>query len=135
MGLLGLPDPLLWGTLAFLLNYIPILGPLTGVVIFFFVGLFSFRHLVRALLPPAIYLLIHVMEGETHHADAAGPPLHPEPGAGHRLAVFWDWLWGVVGALLGSAAAGDLQDLCDHVDALTPIGHVLGAPKGHGLRA
>ena len=30
----GLPDPLLWGTVAFLLNYIPILGPFTGVVLF-----------------------------------------------------------------------------------------------------
>ena len=31
MWLLGLPDPLLWGTLAFLLNYIPIIGPVTGI--------------------------------------------------------------------------------------------------------
>jgi predicted PurR-regulated permease PerM len=34
--LLGMPDPLLFGTIAFLLNYIPIIGPFTGIVIFFF---------------------------------------------------------------------------------------------------
>ena len=34
MYLCGLGDPLLWGATAFLLNYIPILGPLFGTVIF-----------------------------------------------------------------------------------------------------
>ncbi|MGL1604158.1 AI-2E family transporter, partial [Vibrio parahaemolyticus] len=38
---LGLPDPLLFGTLAFFLNYIPIVGAFTGIVIFFFVALFT----------------------------------------------------------------------------------------------
>src|SRR6202043_2583245 len=34
MALCGMSDPVLWGTVAFLLNYIPILGPMTGVVVF-----------------------------------------------------------------------------------------------------
>ena len=34
MYLCGLGDPLLWGTAAFLLNYVPILGPLFGTGIF-----------------------------------------------------------------------------------------------------
>jgi predicted PurR-regulated permease PerM len=38
----GLGDPILWGVMAFLLNYIPILGPMTGVVIFFLVGIVTF---------------------------------------------------------------------------------------------
>jgi AI-2E family transporter len=63
--LLGMPDPLLFGTLAFLLNYFPILGPVTGVVIFFFVGVFSFPSTWQAFIPAAIYLGIHILEGET----------------------------------------------------------------------
>lgn len=42
MKLCGLGDPILWGAMAFLLNYIPILGPMTGVVIFFLVGIVTF---------------------------------------------------------------------------------------------
>ena len=61
----GLPSPLLWGTVAFLLNYIPILGPLTGVVVFFFVGLFTYSSVLWALAPAGVYLLIHIAEGET----------------------------------------------------------------------
>jgi hypothetical protein len=30
----GLGDPVLWGAVAFLLNYVPILGPMLGLVTF-----------------------------------------------------------------------------------------------------
>jgi predicted PurR-regulated permease PerM len=65
MALCGLGDPLLWGTFAFLLNYIPILGPLTGVVVFLLAGLLSINPLWMAFLPAGLYLLIHLVEGET----------------------------------------------------------------------
>src|SRR4029450_7782811 len=63
MYLCGLGDPLLWGTTAFLLNYIPILGPLFGVGIFVLVGMLSFESLWWALLPPALYFGIRLVGG------------------------------------------------------------------------
>jgi predicted PurR-regulated permease PerM len=51
-----LGDPILWGTLAFLLNFVPVLGPTTGVVIFLVAGLLSFDTLWQAALPAALYL-------------------------------------------------------------------------------
>ena len=60
----GLGDPLLWGAMAFLLNYIPILGPLLRTVIFLLAGMLSFDSLWWALLPPALYFGIHLLEGE-----------------------------------------------------------------------
>ena len=65
MKLCGLGDPILWGAMAFLLNYIPILGPMTGVVIFFLVGIVTFDWPWYAFVPAGIYLLIHMAEGET----------------------------------------------------------------------
>jgi predicted PurR-regulated permease PerM len=58
-------DPILWGTGAFLLNYIPILGPMIGVVVFLLAGLLSIDLLWLAFLPAGLYLLIHLVEGET----------------------------------------------------------------------
>jgi predicted PurR-regulated permease PerM len=52
MTLCGLGDPLLWGTLAFLLNYIPILGPSMGVIVFLLVGLLSIDTLWMASCRP-----------------------------------------------------------------------------------
>ncbi len=54
MYLCGVGDPLLWGTTAFLLNFIPILGPLFGTVIFLLAGMLSFDGLWWALLPAAV---------------------------------------------------------------------------------
>jgi predicted PurR-regulated permease PerM len=65
MKLCGLGDPILRRPTAFLLNYIPILGRMTGVVIFFLVGIVTFDWPWYAFVPAGIYLLIHIAEGET----------------------------------------------------------------------
>jgi predicted PurR-regulated permease PerM len=123
----GLPDPLLWGTAAFLLNYIPILGPLTGMVLFFFVGLFSFTSVIWALAPVGVYLLVHIMEGETITPMLLARRFTLNPLLVIVSLMFWDWLWGITGALLAVPLLAVLKILCDHIEALTPLGHLLGA--------
>jgi predicted PurR-regulated permease PerM len=63
--LCGLGDPILWGTVAFLLNFVPVLGPMIGVVIFVLVGLLSIDTLWLAFVPASLYFLLHLIEGET----------------------------------------------------------------------
>jgi predicted PurR-regulated permease PerM len=125
--LFGLPDPLLWGTAAFLLNYIPLLGPLTGMVIFFFVGLFTFSNLIWALAPAGVYLLIHIIEGETITPMLLARRFTLNPLLVIAALMFWDWLWGVTGALLAVPLLAVFKILCDNIEVLTPIGHLLGA--------
>jgi predicted PurR-regulated permease PerM len=60
----GLGDPILWGTMAFLLNYIPILGPLTGIGIFLVAGILTLEWPAFAFVPAILYTLIHIAEGE-----------------------------------------------------------------------
>nr|WP_245825176.1 AI-2E family transporter [Neoasaia chiangmaiensis] len=126
--LTGMPNPLLWGVLAFLLNYVPIIGPLTGVVVYFFVGLFSFPSLVYALVPPAIYLCIHILEGETITPMLLAKRFTLNPVLVMASLMFWDWMWGIAGAFLSVPMLAVFKIFCDHIDALTPIGHVLGGP-------
>lgn len=129
MWLLGMPDPLLWGTLAFLLNYIPILGPITGIVIFFFVGLLSSPSLVWALLPPGIYLAVHIVEGETVTPMLLARRFTLNPVLLIVSLFFWDWLWGVSGALLAVPLLAIFKIVCDRIPKLMPLGHILGAEK------
>jgi predicted PurR-regulated permease PerM len=123
----GLPDPLLWGTVAFMLNYIPILGALTGMVVFFFVGMFTFSSVVWALAPSGVYLLIHIVEGETITPMLLARRFTLNPLLVIAALMFWDWLWGVAGALLAVPLLAVFKILCDNIEVLTPIGHVLGA--------
>ena len=131
----GLPDPLLWGTAAFLLNYVPILGPLTGMVMFFFVGLFTFSSVWWALAPVGIYLFIHVMEGETITPMLLARRFTLNPLLVIASLMFWDWLWGVTGALLAVPLLAVTKIFCDHIEVLTPIAHLLGAEPPHQRKA
>jgi predicted PurR-regulated permease PerM len=65
MWLCGVGDPILWGAVAFLLNYIPVLGPMLGIVMFALAGLLTSQTFWVALLPAVLYLAIHLVEGET----------------------------------------------------------------------
>ncbi len=136
--LLGLPNPLLWGVAAFLLNYVPILGPVTGIGIYFFVGLFTYDSLVHALIPPAIYLGIHLLEGETITPMLLARRFTLNPVMVMSSLMFWDWMWGIVGAFLSVPLLAVLKIVCDHVDRLAPMGHMLGGsakPRQPATRA
>ncbi|MGB6440858.1 MAG: AI-2E family transporter [Methyloceanibacter sp.] len=128
--LLGMPDPLLFGTVAFLLNYVPILGPATGVVMFFFVGVFSFPSIWQAFIPAAIYLGIHILEGETITPMLLARRFTLNPVMVISSLMFWDWLWGIPGALLSTPLLAVTKIVCDHIEVLTPLGHMLGANAG-----
>src|ERR1700674_744585 len=125
MYLCGLGDPLLWGASAFLLNYIPILGPLLGIVIFVLVGMLSFESLWWALLPPALYLGIHLIEGETLTPMLLARRFTLNPVLIILSLVFWFWMWGVPGAILAVPMLAILKIISDRLRPLRALGHFL----------
>ena len=129
MWALGLPDPLVWGTFAFLLNYIPIIGPGIGILSFFIVGLFSYGSALQALVPAGIYLGIHILEGETVTPMLLAKRLTLNPVLVIASLLFWDWLWGTPGALLSVPLLAVFKIVCDRLPGLEALGHMLGAEK------
>ena len=127
----GLSDPILWGTLAFFLNYVPIVGPLCGIAILFVVGLLTFDVLWRAALPAALYLLIHFIEGETITPLLLARRFTLNPVLVIISLVFWYWMWGVAGALLAVPMLATTKIVCDRIRPLMALGHFLGVgPRG-----
>jgi predicted PurR-regulated permease PerM len=125
MYLCGLGDPLLWGAAAFLLNYVPILGPLFGTVIFLLAGMLSFDSLWWALVPPALYFGIHLVEGETLTPMLLARRFTLNPVLVILSLVFWFWMWGVPGAILAVPMLAILKIVSDRVRPLKALGHVL----------
>jgi predicted PurR-regulated permease PerM len=125
MYLCGLGDPLLWGAAAFLLNYVPILGPLFGIIIFLLAGMLSFDSLWWALLPPAIYFGIHLAEGETLTPMLLARRFTLNPVLVILSLVFWFWMWGVPGAILAVPLLAVLKIVSDRVRPLKALGHLL----------
>jgi predicted PurR-regulated permease PerM len=127
MALCGVGDPLLWGTVAFLLNYIPILGPMTGVVVFLLVGLLSSSSLWGAFLPAGLYLLIHLVEGETVTPLLLARRFTINPVLVILSLVFWYWMWGVPGAILSTPMLAIIKIFCDRIRPLMAFGHFMEA--------
>jgi predicted PurR-regulated permease PerM len=127
MWAIGLGDPLLWGIAAFLLNYIPILGPFAGVLMFFAAGVLTYEWPWYAFIPAGAYLLIHVVEGEIVTPMLLSSRLTLNPVLIIVSLFFWHTLWGIPGALLAVPLLAIIKILCDRIDQLKPIGHIIGS--------
>jgi predicted PurR-regulated permease PerM len=125
MWLTGVGDPVLWGTVAFLLNYVPILGPVLGVLIFLLAGLLTHDVLWQALLPAGLYLGIHLIEGETVTPMLVAKRFTLNPVLVIISLVFWFWFWGVPGAILSVPMLAIAKIICERVRSLAAFGHFL----------
>lgn len=126
---LGLPNPLLWGAIAFLLNYVPILGPLTGVVMFLALGLLSLNPLWKAFMPMVVYGAVHLVEGETITPMLLARRFTLNPVLVVIALLFWYWMWGVPGAILAVPMLAITKIVCDRVRPLAAFGHFLEGEK------
>ena len=101
--LMGLPSPLIWGALAFVLNYVPYVGPAVMDVLLFVIGLVTYPTMLGALLPPAVFMAITVLEGQFITPAIVGRQvLNLHPLAIFLSIAFWAWLWGPIGAFLAT---------------------------------
>jgi predicted PurR-regulated permease PerM len=96
----GLPSPIAWGVLGFVLNFVPYLGALIMQLVMFAVGLVTFATLGEALLAPLLYLGFTTLEGHFITPAIMGKRLTLSPLAVFLALVFWTWMWGPVGAFL-----------------------------------
>jgi predicted PurR-regulated permease PerM len=99
---LGFPTPLLWGALAFVLNYIPYIGPGVMHVTLFVIGLLTFPTLAPALVAPLLFMTFTFFEGHFLVPALVGRQMLLHPLAVFLSLAFWAWLWGPIGALLAT---------------------------------
>lgn len=133
--LCGVGDPVLWGALGFILNFVPILGPITGMVLLILAGFMHFDGIGLALLPAGLYLLIHVVEGELVTPALLARRFTMNPVAVIISIIFWYWMWGVPGAVLAVPMLAISKIICDRIKPLMAFGHFLeGEEEGAAAR-
>jgi predicted PurR-regulated permease PerM len=123
--LLGVPNPALWGAMAFVLNFLPYLGPLTGVVVLAVVALVTFPGLGQALLVPAAYFLLHSVETNIITPLVLVRRLTLNPLVLFFWLSLWFWLWGIAGALLAVPMLQTVKIFCDNIPQLARAGQFL----------
>ena len=97
---LGMDSPMMWGGIVAVLNYIPYLGPIACVFLLAFGGLMTFPDVWSAMLPPAIFLTMHLVEANVFTPSLVGRKLEINPLLILVSLSFWAWVWGTTGALL-----------------------------------
>ncbi|MER8444364.1 AI-2E family transporter [Mesorhizobium sp. M1066] len=124
---LGMPNPLVWGVAAALLNFLPYVGALITIVLVTIMALISFDTIFYALLAPAFVILCDIVEGQFVTPMVVGRRLEINAVAIFIAIAFWSWLWGFVGALMAVPLLVVIKVFCDHFDGLSHVGNFLAA--------
>jgi predicted PurR-regulated permease PerM len=125
VGLLGLANPVMWGVMVALLNFVPYLGALTGIICMTIGAVLSFDSLGYALIFPAVYLAFGTLEGSFITPWVMGRSLTLNPVIILFSLTFWGWMWGIVGIILAVPILAAFKIFCAHIKPLEPLAEFL----------
>lgn len=123
---MGLKQAALWGLLAGIFNSIPYYGPLLVTAGLSLVGFLQFGELGMTSAVAGVSLLITTLEGLLLTPMLVGQASSMNQVAVFAGLLFWSWVWGVWGMLLAVPMMMVVKVICDHVEPLHPVGHLLG---------
>src|SRR3954471_2256181 len=123
--LLGLRNPVMWGAMVALLNYVPYLGALTGIICMTLGAVLSFDSLGYALVFPAAYLVIAILEGNFITPVVLGRSLTLNPILILISLAFWGWMWGISGMILAVPILATFKIFCEHIEPMAPVAEFL----------
>ena len=125
MALYGLPNALLWGALAFGLNFIPYIGATVGIGCVAAASLITFDTLGHAVAPPATYLALTTIEAYLVTPAVLSRRFTLNPVVVLIALLFWGWIWGIPGALIAMPILMTVKIVCDYVPSLATFGEFL----------
>jgi predicted PurR-regulated permease PerM len=123
---MGLQQAALWGLLAGIFNSIPYYGPLLVTGGLAIVGFLQFGTIGMTIAVAGVSLLITTLEGLLLTPTLMGRAASMNQVAVFAGLLFWSWAWGIWGLLLAVPMMMVIKVICDHVEPLQPVGHLLG---------
>jgi predicted PurR-regulated permease PerM len=118
---LGMPNPVLWGALAAVLNFIPYVGSATTLVVLSVVAIVSFDSVGRVLAVAATYLGLATIEGQILQPLLLGRRLELSPIIVFLALWFGGWFWGIAGVVMAVPCLVALKVAAEHSVHGTPL--------------
>ncbi|RYH04645.1 AI-2E family transporter [Salipiger sp. IMCC34102] len=119
---LGMPNPALFGVMAFALNFIPFVGAIGGALITFAIGIVSFDTVGAAGFAAATYIALTSIEGQFVTPYAVGRSLKLNPVAVFIAVAFWGWAWSVVGMFVAVPVLIVVRAFAEKIESLQGLG-------------
>jgi predicted PurR-regulated permease PerM len=123
---LGVDNAAVWGIVAGVTNLIPYIGSVIVMTAAGLVAFLQFNSIQMALVVGGVSLLIHTLVGNLLVPWLTSRTSRMNPVAVFVGVIFWGWLWGIWGLLLGIPILMVVKAVCDRVEDLQPIGELLG---------
>jgi predicted PurR-regulated permease PerM len=123
---LGMPAPLLWAILTFVLEFIPYLGATVMIALIAVVAFGAFEDLGRILMAPGSYLIVTTIQNNLVSPYLYGQHLKLNPVAVLVGVLIWWFLWGIPGAFLAVPIIATIKIVADRVEGFGPVGEFLG---------
>lgn len=113
--LLGLPNPLLWGTMAAVLNFVPYIGSTITLLVLSIEATVIFTNIGHVVAVAASFLFLLTVEGQVVEPLLVGRRLKLSPTV--VLLAFWfaGWFWGVAGIVLVMPLLVTLKVVAEHL--------------------
>jgi predicted PurR-regulated permease PerM/methylmalonyl-CoA mutase cobalamin-binding subunit len=124
--LIGLPNPVFWGGLAFLLRYIPYVGALISGILPTLVAFAVFPGWHKSFEVLGAFILLDQISAQVAEPFLIGRGIGLSPVALLISAMYWSWLWGVAGLLLATPLTACLKVAGDYIPSLGFLAILLG---------
>ncbi len=115
---ISMQESLLWGTVVAVLNFAPYVGPLIGLVLMLLMGFVEFDYPLPSMMPAAIYLLLHTIEGQIVTPLVLGRRMALSPLVLILGLMVFGWCWGIIGLLLAVPLLVCLKIVLSKIDGL-----------------
>ncbi|MBC7574230.1 MAG: AI-2E family transporter [Herminiimonas sp.] len=122
----GLENAGAWAVASGLLHVIPYFGPLLIMAATGLVAFMQFESLSSAFLVAGISLAIATVVGTFVTTWMTGRIAKMNAAAVFIALLFWGWLWGVWGLLLGIPIVVVIKVIAEHVDGMQTVAELLG---------
>ena len=123
--LIGVDYPVLWGVLAFMLNFVPNIGSIIAAVPAVMLTIVQLGF-TPALLVAAVYLAVNIIIGSVVEPKYVGKGIGLSTLVVFVSLVFWGWVLGPVGMLLSVPLTITVKLALDSKPETQWLGHLLG---------
>ena len=126
---IGLDLALTWGVLNFLLNFIPVIGNIIGIIPPTLYAVMQFDGWTRPAIVFAGFAVLQIVISNFVYPMLQGRSMSMPPVAIIISLLFWGWVWGVAGALLAVPLTAAIVIVCEHFKSTEWISNLLGRRK------
>lgn len=123
--LVGIPNALVWGLVAGVLNFVPYLGAYTTMALLALFVLSSPDATGHEIFGPVVLFGIHLLESNIVTPTILGKRLPLSSIAVFVALLFWGWMWGIPGAVIAVPLTVVIKVTCDHLPGLEHVGALL----------